>query len=370
MTKKILFCASTISHIKNFHLPYLQAFQECGYEVWVAVDSNEPLPYADHVFALPFDKNIFSYRNAKAIFMVRNLLHKQRFDIVSTHTTLASAVVRSAIIGLPRKPRVFCTVHGYLFNKDDGLKKLLLLIPEKVCASVTDILMVTNHDDYELAEKYRLYQKKLHHVDGMGINLLRFPPVLCDRRSELRKTSGYSDRDVLFLYAAEFSRRKNQSLLIRAFANASRQHPGMKLLLAGDGTLLENCKLLVRDLQAEDKIHFLGHVKEMKNLYPMIDAVASTSLSEGLPFNIMEAMACGLPVIASKIKGHVDLVSHEETGILFELADQTGLEQALIEIFDNKEKRKKLGQNGMNGIDRFGIDRVFPQIMEIYTENI
>lgn len=370
MIRRILFCASTISHINNFHLPYLKAFHECGYEVWVVADTKEPIAFADHVVALPLHKRLMSYQNVKAIFMVKRLLKAKNFDVISTHTTLASAVVRAAIISLRRKPKVFCTVHGYLFNQNDGLKKWILLMPEKICSSVTNVLMVMNHEDYDIAEKYKLYRDKLYYIDGMGIDLRGFTPPSRYERIELRKKQGFSEKDFLFLYAAEFSKRKNHELLIRAFANVSKEYPTMKLLLAGDGVLFEDCKILAKDLQAEEQIQFLGYVKDMKFLYSIIDAIVSTSRIEGLPFNVMEAMAYGLPVIASKIKGHMELVSHEETGVLFELGDQAGLEEALRGMFKDREQRKKLGQNGMKSIDQFGLDRVFGQIMEIYSENI
>lgn len=370
MTKRILFCASTVSHINNFHLPYLKAFHDCGYEVWVVADKKEPIVFADHVIALPFQKNLMSHKNIKAIFKAKRLLEKIEFDIISTHTTLASAVVRAAIILLHRKPKVFCTVHGYLFNESDGLKKWISLIPEKICASVTNVLMVMNHEDYRIAKKYRLSSDKLYYIDGMGIALGNFMRPSQEERIELRRRQGFSEEDFLFLYAAEFSKRKNQSLLIRAFANISKEHTNMKLLLAGDGVLLEECKSLAKGLISKDQIQFLGHVNDMKAIYSIVDAVVSTSRIEGLPFNIMEAMACGLPVIASKIKGHVELVNHEETGVLFELEDQAELEEALMLVFDDKEKQVRLGKNAIKRMERFSLDSVFEQIMEIYYKNI
>ena len=121
--KKILYCASTIEHIKNFHIPYLKAFHDDGYEVWVLANKNESISYAEHVVALPFQKSFISFTNIKTIFAVRKLIKEQEFDIVSTHTTLASAIVRAGIMLLKRRPEVFNTCHGYLFNEKDGLRK-------------------------------------------------------------------------------------------------------------------------------------------------------------------------------------------------------------------------------------------------------
>ena len=88
---KILFCASTLGHILHFHLPYLQAFRSLGYEVWVVASSSQEIPFADFVITLPFEKNLTSPRTLQAIWKARKLFKEHSFDVVSTHTTLASA---------------------------------------------------------------------------------------------------------------------------------------------------------------------------------------------------------------------------------------------------------------------------------------
>jgi glycosyltransferase EpsD len=369
MLKKVLFCASTISHINNFHLPYLKAFHERGYEVWVLANKSELIPYADHVVALPLYKNLLSFQNVKAIFAAKKILTAQNFDIVSTHTALASAVVRAAIILIHRKPKVFCTIHGYLFNENDGLRKWIYLLPEKICAHVTSVLMVMNHEDYDIAEKHRLYRDKLFYINGMGIELSKFQPVSHEERCALRKQSGFPENDFLFVYAAEFSKRKNQNLLIRAFANICVQTPNAKLLLAGEGIMLEECKALVKELHVGNQIKFLGYMQDMKFLYCIGDTCVTTSLIEGLPFNVMEAMACGLPVIASDIKGHRELVEEGKTGLLFESGNQGELEEKLNLLYWDVSLQQDLSHKGKEQIEQFELDRVFDHIMMIYCDN-
>ena len=94
--KKVLFCASTLSHLMNFHLPYLQDFRDQGYEVWTLAGGGKArfIPYAHHQEDLPIRKRFFSPKNLLAILKVRRLLLRENFDCISTHTTLASAVVR------------------------------------------------------------------------------------------------------------------------------------------------------------------------------------------------------------------------------------------------------------------------------------
>jgi glycosyltransferase EpsD len=364
--KKILFCASTVIHIKNFHLPYIKAFHDMGYEVWIAANSNESIPCADKVIALPFCKSFFSFKNIEAIIYARKLIKHEKFDVISTHTTLASAVVRLAVLLLHEKPKVFCTSHGYLFHEDDGLKKWVYLLPEKICACVTNVLMVMNHEDYEIAQKHRLYKDKLYYIDGMGIDLKRFTPVTNDERLEIRKKLGFSKNDFLFVYAAEFSKRKNQSLLIHAFANVCSQIPNAKLLLAGDGVLLKECEMLAKKLNVDKQIQFLGYIDDMRGLYASCDVCVTTSRIEGLPFNVMEGMACGLPVIASDIKGHRELIDDGVTGLLFESENQKELEYRLVTIYKNSDLYRKLRSNERLKVLKFDVEKVSKSIMKIY----
>lgn len=361
--KKILFAASTLSHIRNFHLPYLEEFHRLGYEVWVATNSEEPVVYADHVVALPFAKKLLSRRNIKAIFMARKLFREQKFDLISTHTALASAVLRAAVLLLPSRPKVFCTVHGYLFHESDGLRKWIYLIPEKICSHVTDVLMVMNHEDYDIAQKHGLYAGELHYISGMGIRLGEFKPAAPEERLFLRKKLKLSEDDFVYVYAAEFSERKNQAILIHAFAEVSRENSHMKLLLAGDGVLLEECRNLARRLHADDRILFPGHVDAMRELYSACNACVSVSRIEGLPFNVMEALACGLPVIASDIKGHRELVANGKNGVLFPAGDFKALKCGLLAVYENPGNFV-----GQCDLSPFDLETVRPQIIRIYRE--
>lgn len=365
MKKKILFCASTVSHIMNFHLPYLRAFHEKGYEIWVAANEHKPIPYADSVVALPIQKKFTSFQNIVAIFKVRKLIKSQNFNVISTHTTLASAIVRTAVLLLHNKPKVFCTVHGYLFNENDGLKKWFYLMPEKIFSSVTSVLMVMNHEDYEIAQKHKLYQDKLYYINGMGIDLTKFSPATQEERDSARKVIGIPKSDFVYVYAAEFSKRKNQQFLIRAFAEICKQNPQMKLLLAGSGVLLNHCKELARGLGAEQQIRFLGYVEDMQELYAACDVCVSVSLCEGMPFNIMEAIACGLPVIASDIKGHRELLKNSKLGTFFSSAED--LQKKLIAFSEKQECLPDA--NAMSKAQDYSLETVKKDILNIYLAN-
>lgn len=362
--KKVLFCASTASHINNFHLPYLKAFHNNGYEVHVAVNEKVPIKWADKVFALPFYKSLLSIKNILAMFQARKLLKKYHYEKVITNTTLAGVIVRVAALLLKSRPRIYHIVHGYIFNADSGIKKYFYLIPERIAAMVSNVVMVMNHEDYEMAQKYRLFKDKLCYIDGMGVDPARFKIVSPKEKIAYKKQLGFKEDDFLFVYVAEFSKRKNQKMLINAFAKCKLEKA--HLLLAGDGKLLDECKRLVNNLGQTERIHFLGYVKDVPSLYCACDCAVSTSKAEGLPFNIIEALGCGLPVIASDIKGHRELIEHNINGYLFKIHDEKKLKHSMEFVFNQQSSDKiNIQQNGIIKAKKYELTRVYENIIKI-----
>ena len=367
-SKKLLYCASTTGHLKNFHLPYIQALHEAGYQVVVCADKQEPIAEADYFFCVPFQKSITSLENVKNIFRLYRFLRKEQFTAIGVHTTLAAAVVRAAVRLLPQKqrPKVFYTCHGYLFDDADGWRKWKYLLPEKICAAVTDVLLVMNQRDRQLAEQYQLFRGNLVSIPGMGVDFSRFD--LPQTKQELRQQYGISVETVLFVFAGEFSARKNQQQLINAFAKVARQMPSAKLVLAGEGAMWDICKEQARQLQVENRVLFPGQVKNMAVLYHCCDVCVSASRIEGLPFNIMEAMYCGLPCIASRVKGHEDLLQHNYNGMLFETEQQ--LAGLMVQLYRSEKLRQQLGQQAKKDVEQYGLEKVFPVVMQVYEENV
>lgn len=163
---------------------------------------------------------------------------------------------------------------------------------------------------------------------------------------------------------------KIRRFLLRAFASVAKRHPEMKLLLAGTGALEEECKALVKSLHMETQIQFLGYVDRMGELYPLCDVSVTSSRIEGLPFNVMESMACGLPVVASDIKGHRELVLPGKTGFLFPSGDQEALEQQLEAVYQLARPIGSYRHNALLHIQRYRLDRVLPDNIKIYTDVI
>ncbi len=313
---KVLIAASTVLHIKNFHLHHLKRFAESGSIVHAACGGKvSEIPFAGKVFEMPFRKSMISAANLMASIKLRSLIRREKYSLVCTHTSLAAFFTRLALIGMKERPMVINTVHGYLFDDNTPfIKRMILLFAEKLTAGVTDFLLVMNQCDLELAKKYRL-GRIIEYIPGIGIDFSKLDGEPAISRNELRKKLGISRDAFVFIYPAEFSKRKNQQMLIRAM----KLLPGNTVLvLPGDGGMLEKCRKTVQRLGLSGRIILPGCISDMHSYYAMADAAVSSSRSEGLPFNVLEAMYMGLPAAASKIKGHTDLIRDGENGLLFE----------------------------------------------------
>ena len=365
-SKKILYCASTTGHLKNFHLPYLQMLARMGYEVIACAEQKAFLPGVSSFLEIPFCKRRTSLQNLKSLWRLYQYFRTETIAVVSVHTTLAAAIVRAAVWLLPRRKRpvVLYTCHGYLFSRQDGWRAWKYVLPEKLCAGVTDCLLVMNQEDETIAREHHLYHKKLQWIPGMGVDFSKWN--LAESKETLRQRYGILEKQVVFVFAGEFSNRKNQSQLIAAFAKAFPKMPNAKLILAGQGQQLEACKAQAAQLQIAGDVDFPGQVQDMPTLYHCSDICVSASRIEGLPFNIMEAMYCGLPCIASEIKGHRDLLQQGQTGYLYRTEEQ--LVAAMITLYQEKETRERMGAQARKKVLPYRLEMVQPIIEKVYEE--
>lgn len=361
---KILYIASTAGHLKSFHLPYLRQLSRDGWTVHTAgKGGDESLPGAQAGFDIPFEKSMFSPKNLSAVLQMRRLLRAENYDVVSVHTSLAAFFTRLAVMLSGRRPLVVNTVHGYLFDQDTPQpRQTILRWAEKLTAGCTDLLLTMNAQDTRIAREHRLCRGEILFTRGMGVDFSRFSPADVEMRMRARKSFGIPDDAFVLVYAAEFSGRKNQQALLRA---AARLPERVWLLLAGRGDLLEECKDLARELGIADRVVFAGFVKDVERCYHAADLCLSTSRSEGLPFNLMEAMSCALPVVATAVKGHEDLVQPEQTGLLVPFGDEDSLCEAISRLLEHPELCLEWGWRARGHVEQYGLQPVLEANMEI-----
>ena len=276
-------------------------FREQGWEVSYASDGKEEILDCDHAYTFPFARSPFSSDNIKAYKMLKQLIQKEKFDIIHCHTPVGGVVTRLAA----KKARkngtvVMYTGHGLHFYKGAPKLNWMLYYPvEKFCAKYTDALLTINEEDYDNVRKYHFPAKQIFHVHGVGVSLERFHKHTRQEKEVLRSEYGYVKDAFLMIVVAEINKNKNQQFLMQSVAHLKEKYPDIKLLLVGQGELEEQLKSQVKEQHLEEWVEFLGYRKDVDKLLALSDVLVTASYREGLPVNIMEAMASGLPVICT-----------------------------------------------------------------------
>lgn len=373
--KKILFAASTLSHIENFHIPYLKYFKEQGYTIHIMGKPNNKLDisYCDKIIPINFEKSIFSLKNFLNAFKIAKTIKSEKYDIINVHTTLAAFFIRLGVMLSFSKPKLLInTVHGYLFdNKTSFFKRVIMLLAEKLTKCVTDTIIVMNSQDYDIALKNKLYKNNIYLINGMGVELSKFPPISPEKKYELRKIYDFSKNDFILIYVAEFSKRKNQVFLLDSLKILlDKGYSNIKLLFIGNGQYLDELKLYAKKLKINDNVVFTGYVNNTSEYYQLSDICMSSSRIEGLPFNIIEAMSVGLPIIASKIKGHEDLVNINKNGFLFEYNNCKEFCKYIIKFHNDKKLLEQMSINSHENSIKYSLDCVFDENINIINNEI
>lgn len=341
---KFLFTASRASHIENFHMPTINFLRQRGHQVDAATEGLVKSDLVDNSYNLTFRKKIYSPKNLGTVNQLSRLIKSEKYDVIISNTTLAGVITRLAMPKNQKKrPYHIYICHGYLFKDDNSKKAKLYRMIEKSTASKIDLLLTMNREDFDIAEKYSLC-RDIRLINGMGLDTAFFPNISIEDIKTYQASLGIKEDDFVFLCVGEFSERKNQSLIINAFSAFIKSKPNSVLIFAGNGELLDEAKQLAEYKEISHRVRFLGHISDTNILYRSSHAVLSASHYEGLPFNIMEALECNVPVIASNIKGHKDLIIDGFNGFLFDDNDERVLLQKMLEITD-KDIYDSLKQN-------------------------
>ena len=201
--RKVLFTATVDSHILHFHIPFLKYFHENGYEVHVATNGDDPIPYCDKKINIPFERNPFKFNNIKSIGKLKKYIDNEHYDIIHTHTPMGAVVTRLAAVGSRKKgTRVIYTAHGFHFFKGAPLLNWLIFYPvEKFLSRYTDTLITINHEDYELAKSKFKKCKDVQYVPGVGIDSKKFVSSMDDlEKNKLRDSLGLRPDDFVMAF--------------------------------------------------------------------------------------------------------------------------------------------------------------------------
>ncbi|MBE5789037.1 MAG: glycosyltransferase family 4 protein [Clostridiales bacterium] len=313
MNKKALFVATVSGFLDSFEISDISLLQSLGYQVHCACNLRGETSDSDQarlrgtgavLHQIDFTRSPLSAANRGAYRQLKRLMAEESFDLVHCHTPVGGMLGRLAA----RKAhvsQVLYTAHGFHFFHGAPLKNWLLFYPlEQMMSRCTDLLITINSEDEHLARK-RSHAKRVERIHGVGLDIRRFAECRADREKK-RAELGIGREEILLLSVGELDEVKNHITVLRAMETLAPK--GFRYLIAGDGALMEAHQAFLREHRLDQAVRLLGYRRDIPELLRAADIYVFPSLREGLSVSLMEAVAAGLPVACSPIRGNVDLV--------------------------------------------------------------
>jgi glycosyltransferase involved in cell wall biosynthesis len=213
------------------------------------------------------------------------------------------------------------------------------------------IIVVSESGIEDLNKNYRVPSGKSVCVHN-GVDCEKYCRVAPSASNSVRASLNIPEDVLLLASVGRLHEQKNYASLLKAFGCAHKRHPGLNLVIVGEGELRRELEQLAADLGLERVTHLVGQRNNIPEILAACDIYINSSRYEGLPFSILEAMASGLPVIASAIDGNREVIQHDH-GILVYPGDQDKMVEAIMSLVEDERKRKRLGNSGREFVARF-----------------
>ncbi|MEE0265482.1 MAG: glycosyltransferase family 4 protein [Acutalibacteraceae bacterium] len=373
---KILYVSNVRSHIGQFHTSFINLLKENGHTIDVSCFDNSAdkdgfdFKSINKFHFIPLQRSPYKKENIKAIKQLKELIIKEKYDLIHCHTPMGAVAARVAAKQAKSNAKVLYTAHGFHFFKGAPTKNWMFFYPvEKMLAHYTDKLITINQEDYDLATAKKFKVKDgIVKVNGVGVDLSKFSVATPQAKAELRKEYGFADDEFILIYPADYSYRKNHEMLFEAVYKLKEQIPTIRVLMPGQQQKLAEYTKMVKELGIEKHIDMLGYRRDIPKLITLSDVSVSTSRQEGLPVNLIEALAIGKPIVATDVRGNGDLVENGVNGYKIELNNSDEMAAKLLEIYKNPQLAAEMGRNAVEMSKKYSIQKVNESLAEIYKE--
>ncbi|MBI5570614.1 MAG: glycosyltransferase family 4 protein [Desulfomonile tiedjei] len=298
---------------------------------------------------------------------LRNFLREKRADIVQSHGARGNVYAR--ITGrLARTPVVISTVHNSLYDYPVGrLRKSFYLALDRVTAPLAHcILCVAESHRQELIGRYRLPPEKVVTIPN-GVDLGRFRAA--ESGEQVRKELGIPDDAPVIGVVGRVTHQKGHCYLLRALPMLACDHPALCCLVVGDGELREELAGLAARLGVLDRCLFLGVRRDIPAVLSALDVLVVPSLSEGMPYVVLEGMAMAKPVVASSVNGIPEVVEDRVTGRLVPRQDSVALAEAIGELLADPKSAAVMGRAARRRVEEsFSSEQWIARLEALYND--
>ncbi|MFV8765442.1 glycosyltransferase family 4 protein [Aerococcus urinaeequi] len=367
---KILYITTLSNTINAFLIPHIEMLIQKGHTVDVACCIEKPIDKRIYelgcvVHQIPFSRKILKNNILKIQKQIQYIVMKDKYDVIHTHTPIASAISRNALKNNKNVKKIY-TAHGFHFFKGAPLKNWIIYYPiEKYLSKYTDSLITINKEDYKKAKQ--MSKNKVYYTPGIGLDLEKSINKR-NRKQNIKKEFNITEEQTVLLSVGELNENKNHETVIKSLARVDKKL--YKYIICGEGHKQKALESLVKKYGMENNVILAGFRNDIPEIMKNTDIFIFPSYREGLSVALMEAMASGLPVICSDIRGNTDLIDNHKGGIIVLPKKTLEFEAAILELIQDNLKRVNYGLYNKEKILQFSLNMVLNQTDEIYLNMI
>lgn len=306
------------------------------------------------------------WKDLISLIRIWRIFIKERYDIVHCHSSKAGFLGRLAA-KVSRIPLAVYTPNAFAFKMDKNfLIRGLYIILEWLAGHWTNRLICVSKEEREEALRYRLVSKDRIVVIPNWVNLDEFG--VFSRTREKLEELGISKHNRVVGTVADLRLQKGHEFLLKTVPQVLRYLPDTTFLIIGEGDRREALEEMIQQLRIDNCVVMTGHRRDVPELYPLMDVYVLPSLWEGLPYTILEAMACRCPVIATDISGNREILS-DGVGLLVPPRSPVLLGEAIVRLLTDQQLADRLSSRGRQRIEeRYQMSAQINRIEKVYEE--
>ncbi len=364
----------------SLHVTYLaRGLAERGYETTLVAGDvgrgEESMAFVAEsegvdVVRLPgLSRALSPLRDAAAAWRLARIIRRVRPDVVHTHTAKAGAVGRFGALLSGTRPVIVHTFHGHVLRGYFGLGGTLVFrVIETALARISDRLIAVSPEVRDELVRLRVAPERKFSVIRLGIELEQRVRFEGDT-AEVRRRHGIpAEKFVVGWFGRMTAVKRTEDLLTMLTGTRERGIDAM-LVLVGDGDDRRLLEQRAHDLGIAKSCLFLGYQESVAEWFAICDAVILTSANEGTPVTLIEALAAGRPVVATRVGGVPDVVEDGETGFLVRAADTHAMAERLEILARDPERRAEMGRLGRERmLRRYAVARLLDDVDALYRE--
>lgn len=365
---KILYVSTISNTINAFLIPHIQILIDQGHHVDIACNVQRKIDVSlinqgCKVFDIKFQRSPLKKDNYLAYMKLKKIINDEGYNIVHTHTPVASVCTRLACRNM-KNVKVFYTAHGFHFYEGAPFTNWVVYYPIEKCLSIyTDVLITINQEDYQRSKR-SFKAGRVEYIPGVGLDTEKFTSVTIEK-SVKRRELGLPEDAFVLLSVGELNKNKNHEIVIKAIARLNNSR--ICYVICGTGPLENYLRDLASTLGVGNQVKLLGFRNDIAEICKATDIFVFPSLREGLPVSLMEAMAAGLPVLCSDIRGNRDLITNRKGGYLVSPNDVGGFAKNINSLIMCTNERLNMAKYNIEAVNSFKSINVSKRLQEIYS---